>query len=253
MRRVSIVGIGAGDPAHLTLQAVAAIGAASVFFVVAKEGAADELVDLRREILARHAAPGHRVVEIADPPRERDPVDYRATVQAWRARRAERWERVLRDELSDGERGAFLVWGDPALYDSTIDVVDAILGRGRVPFEHEVIPGISSPQALAAAHRIALNRVGGAVELTPARRLAHGFASDSEDVVVLLDAGSGLDGIDDGDVDVYWGAYLATADELLVAGPLARKRAEIERVRAEARRRKGWIFDTYLLRRRRDP
>jgi precorrin-6A synthase len=50
-------------------------------------------------------------------------------------------------------------------------------------------------------------------------------------------------------VTIYWGAYLGTADEILVSGPLAEVADEIQRVRARARDRKGWMFDTYLLRR----
>jgi precorrin-6A synthase len=48
---------------------------------------------------------------------------------------------------------------------------------------------------------------------------------------------------------IYWGAYLGTADELLIAGPLQQVKAQILDVREQARRRKGWIMDTYLLRR----
>ena len=44
--------------------------------------------------------------------------------------------------------------------------------------------------------------------------------------------------------------YLALADEILVAGPLDEVADDIVRCRAEARQRKGWIFDIYLLRRR---
>jgi precorrin-6A synthase len=53
-----------------------------------------------------------------------------------------------------------------------------------------------------------------------------------------------------GDVDIYWGAYLGTPDEILIAGPLDVTKDEIDAVRAAARARKGWIMDTYLLRRR---
>jgi precorrin-6A synthase len=53
-------------------------------------------------------------------------------------------------------------------------------------------------------------------------------------------------------VTIYWGAYLGTPDEILVSGPLAEVAEEIRRVRAEARERKGWMFDTYLLRRTAD-
>ena len=48
---------------------------------------------------------------------------------------------------------------------------------------------------------------------------------------------------------IYWGAYLGTPDELLVSGPLQAVKAHILELRDEARRRKGWIMDTYLLRR----
>ena len=48
---------------------------------------------------------------------------------------------------------------------------------------------------------------------------------------------------------IYWGAFLGTPDEILIAGRLVEVREEIARVRAEARERKGWMFDTYLLRR----
>ena len=95
----------------------------------------------------------HRIVEIADPPRDRTTPAYRAAVEDWRAQRAKLWERAIADELSDDDCGAFLVWGDPSLYDSTIAVLDEILARGSVAFEHEVLPGITSVQALTARHR----------------------------------------------------------------------------------------------------
>ncbi len=52
----------------------------------------------------------------------------------------------------------------------------------------------------------------------------------------------------DGDMEIFWGAYVGTADEILVSGKLSDVLDEIERVRHEARSKKGWIMDTYLLR-----
>ena len=49
--------------------------------------------------------------------------------------------------------------------------------------------------------------------------------------------------------EIFWGAFLGSADEILITGPLDDVADEIVRVRAEARLRKGWMFDTYLLRR----
>ena len=57
-------------------------------------------------------------------------------------------------------------------------------------------------------------------------------------------------GLPDADLDIYWGAYLGTPDEVLVHGDLQQVKGEIQRLWAEHRARKGWIMDTYLLRRR---
>ena len=212
---------------------------------------ATDLVAARRAILERFVGGGgYRVVEIPDPPRDRTAAAYGAAVDDWRARRAEVWERALRDELRPGGVGAFLVWGDPSLYDSTLDVLERVLARGAVAFDYEVIAGISSVQALTARHRIALNRVGGAVQITTGRRLARdGWPDGVDDLVVMLDADCSFRHLAADGIEIFWGAYLGTPDELLVAGALAQVGDEIVRVRARAREEKGWIMDTYLLRR----
>lgn len=249
MRRVLVIGIGAGDPDHVTMQAVAALNAANVFFVMEK-GAAGELVRLRREICERYIEnTSYRIVEVRDPQRDRSAPDYAAAVAAWRSARADVWEALIAGELDEDGCGAFLVWGDPALYDSTIAVLGEIAARGRVAFEFEVIPGISSVQALAAAHRVALNRVGEPVEITTGRRLLEHLGDDAGDVVVMLDASNAFDAVEDRDTEIYWGAYVGTAHEILVSGRLRDVAGEIVRVRAEARERHGWIMDVYLLRR----
>ncbi len=135
----------------------------------------------------------------------------------------------------------FLAWGDPTLYDGLIDVVREAELRVRV------VPGISAVSALAARFGEPLNRVGGAVLITSGRRLEAGWPSDADDVVVMLDAGLTFRAFPD--AEIFWGAYLGTPDEILLSGVVAEVGAEIERVRSAARRRKGWMFDTYLLRR----
>jgi precorrin-6A synthase len=252
MRRLLVIGIGAGDPEHVTAQAARALNEVDVFFVIDKGGETEDLVALRREVCERYIeGSAYRMVAVPDPPRDRAAPRYGAAVEAWRSRRAEVWEALLRDELGDDGVGAFLVWGDPSLYDSTLAVIDRVLARGAVAFDHEVVPGISSVHALTARHRIALNRVGGAVQITTGRRLAAGWPDGVDDLVVMLDADCAFRRLDPEGVEIYWGAYLGTADELLVAGPLAAVAEEIVRVRAHARAHKGWIMDTYLLRRSR--
>jgi precorrin-6A synthase len=251
MRRVLLIGIGAGDPEHVTAQAARALNEVDVFFVVDKGADASDLVATRRTVLERFVAdPSYRIVDLPDPPRDRTAAAYGAAVDDWRARRAAVWGAALREELADGETGGFVVWGDPSLYDSTIDVIERILAGGEVAFAYEVIPGVSSVHALTARHRIALNRVGGAVQITTGRRLARdGWPDGVDDLVVMLDADCSFGTLDPEGVEIYWGAYLGTPDELLVAGPLGGVGDEIRRVRAEARARKGWIMDTYVLRR----
>jgi precorrin-6A synthase len=253
VRTVYVIGIGAGDPEHLTLQAVAAMNRADVFFTIDKGEAKAELAALRASLLARHVTRPHRVVTARDPERDRSAPTgrYAGAVADWQERRAALYERMVADELGEDGCGAFLVWGDPALYDGTLRILERIRDRGEVAFEVVSVPGISAVQALAAAHRIALNQVGRPVLVTTGRRLAdEGPPQGVDDVVVMLDAVDAFAALPGDLWDIYWGAYLGTPDEALVHGPLRDAKAEIVRRRAELRSRKGWIMDTYLLRRR---
>ena len=271
MRTVYVIGIGSGDPEHLTLAAVAALQRVDAFFVIDKGEVKEDLTALRAEILRRHREPGtYRVVEVPDPARDRragddgpparsgaggespDPAEraqrYTAAVVDWQDRRGSLYADLLAG-LADGETGGFLVWGDPSLYDGTLRLLDAL---DLADCEIRSIPGISSVQALAAAHRLILNRVGRPVLITTGRRIAAGLPADVDDIVVMLDGGTAFARLPDAevaDVDVYWGAYVGSPDEILVAGPVLQVREEIVRLRARARERKGWIMDTYLLRR----
>ncbi|MEU1852552.1 precorrin-6A synthase (deacetylating) [Streptomyces sp. NPDC019990] len=253
MRSIHVIGIGAGDPDQLTLQAVRALRDTDVFFIPDKGEVTADLTRLRRHLLGTHIPDGtYRVVEARDPERDRTAggAAYSPAVGNWRGARAGVYERLIGGELGPDETGAFLVWGDPALYDGTLEILEEVLERGTVAFEYDVVPGISSVSALAARHRTGLNRVAGPVQITTGRRLAEGFPEDVDDVVVMLDAHRAFRQYTQWDVDIYWGAYLGTPDEILVSGPIAEAAPRIERLRAEARERKGWIMDTYLLRRR---
>ena len=253
MRSVLVIGIGAGDPEQVTVQAIRALNRADVVFVIEKGPEADELAHVRRQILARYLDDGRspRIVVLDDPPRDRAAPAYLQAVDDWRQRRAAVWEAAIARELAEDECGAFLVWGDPAIYDSTIAVLEQILAREQVPFDHEVIPGISSLQALAARHRVPWGRVGGAVQITTGRRLAEGLPVEADDVLVMLDSACTFSSLASEEIDIYWGAYVGTEDEILVSGRVGEVAAEIVRLRREARERKGWVMDSYLLRRAR--
>lgn len=251
MRELVLIGVGAGHPDWVTLAAVEAIRSIDVLFVVVKEREYDELVDARRAIIERHRPDPLPIVELLDPPRPWQTVpDYPAAVATWRAHRLATWGAAVEEHLADGQAGGFLVWGDPSLYESTLAIVDELVATASGTITHRVIPGVSSVLALAAAHRIPLNRQGRAVQISPARLLADGMPAGVDDVVVMLDGRQTFTSIDPDGLDIYWGAYLGTPDELLIAGDLAAVRDEIVATRAQAAERKGWMFDTYLLRRR---
>lgn len=241
-----MIGIGPGDPRQITLEAVEAIARTDVFLVLDKGEAKADLLELRNAILRAHAA-SHRVIELADPVRDGS-GDYSQGVAHWHAARAALLERALIEDVDDGERAGMLVWGDPSIYDSTLRILELVNGRGAVEIDYAVVPGVSSVQLLAARHRIVLNQIGGSVLVTTGRRLL-GDTSRSSDIVVMLDGSLAFTQLVGQAYDIYWGAYLGTPDEILVAGPLDSVSDRIVELRAEARRRKGWIFDTYLLRR----
>lgn len=247
MKRVLLIGIGPGDPRQITYEAVDALRRATVFFVLDKGDDKYELVQLRRNILARYVPQGgYRLVQLSDPRRDGQAQDYLGAVQDWHRQRAALYGQWLQDELGPDDVGAFLLWGEPGLYDSTLRVLDLVRQQGMA-LMLEVIPGISSVQALAARHQIPLNRIGEPLTVLPGRRLAEQTRIDN--VVVMLDGQCAFAGLDDPQLTIYWGAYLGTDDEVLVAGPLQEVKAQILELRVRLRRRKGWIMDTYLLRR----
>ena len=247
MKDLLLIGIGPGDPRQVTYEAVEALRRATLFFVLDKGTDKDELVRLRKAILERYRPEGgYRLVQVADPQREGEASDYVASVEDWHRQRAALYARLITDEMGSGDIGAFLLWGEPGLYDSTLRVLQRVRERG-LSLRLQVIPGISSVQALAARHQVPLNRIGEPLVVMPGRRLAEQGGLDN--VVVMLDGQCAFAALDDPGLVIYWGAYLGTDDELLIAGPLQAVKARILEVREEARARKGWIMDTYLLRR----
>jgi len=248
MRRIFVIGIGVGDPDHMTVQAIKALNQASVFFIPDKGSEKAALRYLRTVICERFIeTPAYRTVTVGVPQRTTS-GDYLDGVDEWHRRLADIYGAVFERELGADDVGALLVWGDPAIYDSTLRIIERMRIKS-LALEFEVIPGISSVQVLAARHRIALNQIGESVLLTTGRKLAEGFPDDAGSVVVLLDGVQAFAKLADQDLEIFWGAYLGTEHEILRAGKLTDVRDEIAAVRRQARERHGWIMDIYLLRR----
>lgn len=253
IERIRVIGIGPGGPGQVTGDAVRALATVDVFLVPDPGDVPSDLVAARQAVCDAliPADRAYRVVEVPDP---RGEPDARRDDPAYDRGIVDTYARVI-DGLAAGETTVgFLVSGDPAHDEATIRVVDALVERyaaGGVALDHDVIAGISAPQLLAARHRIPLGRVDVPLHVTTGRRLADEYDPSLGDVVVLLDghlACAELAGAFP-DLELYWGAYLGTPDELLVHGRLADVVDEVGRLRAAARERHGWVTDCYLLRR----
>lgn len=240
---LTLIGIGTGNPDHLTLQAIKAINAADLILIPRKgEGKAD-LAELRlaicNDVLTN---PATRIVEFDLPVRDETILDYTARVEDWHDRIAGVW----RAAIGAAAKVALLVWGDPALYDSTLRIAARLLPPDRV----HVVPGVTSIHALTAAHGIALNEIGAPFVVTTGRRLRdEGFPPGVDTAVVMLDGECSFQELDPAGISIWWGGYVGMAEEIIVSGPLAEVGARIVSLRAEARAAHGWIMDIYLLRR----
>ena len=235
--RVRLLGVGMG-PQHVTPEVADALRSCD-YVVAADKGPDDGLLAARRALAAAY---GVELVAVPDPARDRaDPSDYPGAVRDWHEARVAAYELVLRER---GGTAAFLVWGDPSLYDSTIRVVEEL--ADRLPLDYDVLPGISAPQLLAARHRIVLHLVGAPVHITTARRLRDDIAAGQTNIVVMLTGTLDLTGLDDW--TIWWGANLGTSSEELVSGRVADVLADLDAARARAKQAAGWVMDVHLLR-----
>lgn len=242
--RVRILGVGMG-PQHVTPEVADAL--ASVDYVLAADkGSQDGLLALRRVIVDSYAE-SVPIVTVADPPRDRSldltGPEYARAVADWHAARAARYADVLRER---GGTAAFLVWGDPALYDSTIRIVQRVKALG-VELDYDVLPGISAPQLLAARHRIVLHEVGRPVHITTGRRLGEAVAAGQDNIVAMLNP-QALDLTGLADWTIWWGANLGAAGERLVNGRVADVLDDITAARSAAKAEAGWVMDVFLVR-----
>ena len=244
MLTLDLIGIGTGNPAHVTLAAIEAMRAADLILVPRKGEDKSDLADLRRAICAAHLDDLGRVVEFDLPVRDAGGA-YLDGVNDWHDAIAACWKAAIDAHLPRrAGRVALLVWGDPSLYDSTLRIA------GRLGLRPRVVPGVTSLSVLTAAHAIPLNTLGGPVAITTGRRLRdEGWPEGMPSVAVMLDAGGAFAHIDPAGVTIWWGAYVGMPHEALIAGPLAEVGPEIIRRRAELRARHGWIMDIYLMQR----
>ena len=255
---LTLIGIGTGNPDHLTRQAIAAMNAAHLILLPHKGEDKAELAALRQSLCdAVLAQPAPIVAGFDMPVRRSSGDDYLAQVDEWHAAIAQQWQAAMGQAMpampadSDSDsatlRVALLVWGDPSLYDSTLRIAARLQ---PAPVQVQVVAGITSVQALAAAHAIALNDIGQPFVVTTGRQLREqGWPAGVDTAVVMLDGQCSFTSLPAEGLHIWWGAYLGMPQQLLDSGPLAEAGPRIERARVQAREHHGWIMDIYLLRR----
>ncbi|QPF88101.1 precorrin-6A synthase (deacetylating) [Bradyrhizobium genosp. L] len=248
MLTLSLIGIGCGDPQQLTQAAIGAINAADLILIPRKGSAKSDLAELRRTICADVLSNGRtRIAEFDLPVRDAGEEDYRKGVDDWHDAVAAIWLQEIARHLGGEGRVAMLIWGDPSLYDSSLRIARRLAPLPTI----EVIPGITSIQALCAAHAVPLNEIGEPFLVTTGRRLREdGWPSGVDTVVVMLDGGAAFQTLDPDGVRIWWGAYLGMPDQIIMAGELRDVGPRIVAARLEARARHGWIMDSYILKRR---
>lgn len=239
---IYLIGIGSGNPDHMTLGAIEALNGADLILIPDKGPDKAGLADLRDIILDRVLTREVPVSRFSMPERD-EAGGYIAGVETWHDAIAHCWQQAITAHGSP-EKIALMVWGDPSLYDSSLRIV------ARLGVPCKVIPGITAIQALCAAHAIALNGLGSGFVITTARQLRNnGWPEGFDTVVVMLDTGGAFETLDPADTHIWWGAYLGMKEQITASGPLAETGPEIIKMRAEARQTHGWIMDIYLLRR----
>lgn len=243
MTQLFLIGIGTGNPDHLTGEARRVMAEADLFLVPHKGAGKSDLADLRTQIIddVRSDAP----VALFDMPVRDDSLPYIARVDAWHDEIARIWTATMAQH-PNAQRVALLVWGDPSLYDSTLRIAARLDPQPEV----RVIAGITSIQALTAAHAIPLNTLNAPVTISTGRRLRdEGWPAGCETLVVMLDGECTFQRLDGNAFDIWWGAYLGMPEQVLHHGRLRDVADRIVATRAAARAAHGWIMDTYLLRR----
>ena len=252
MLELLLIGIGTGNPEHLTREAERAIRAADLILLPHKEDNKAELAQVRLGLLQQLQVPAERIAHFDMPLRRQQGTDYEQQVDEWHDAIAQRWQAGLRAHRSavaaPAERVALLVWGDPALYDSTLRIAARL---GLAPEQVRVVPGITSMQVLCSAHGIALNDIGAPFLVTTGRQLREaGWPPGVDTLVVMLDGQCSFQQVaQEPGASIYWGAYLGMPQQLLMRGALAQMAPGIVQARLAARERHGWIMDIYLLRR----
>jgi precorrin-2/cobalt-factor-2 C20-methyltransferase len=180
MRRGKLIGLGVGpgDPELITVKAVRALQAAHAIAFIAAAGRTSRA----REIAAPNVRPGTRELIAVMPMTQDSEATGRAYTQLVTG---------IIGELGQGNDVVFLCEGDPLLYGSFAHLMHRLANR----FDVEVIPGITSMTASAAAALVPLAMGDEPLAVVPATLAPKRLAAilQQADRAVVLKVGRHLD------------------------------------------------------------
>ncbi|MBQ66514.1 MAG: precorrin-6A synthase (deacetylating) [Marinovum sp.] len=243
-----LVGIGMGNPDHLTGQAIKALQNADLILIPEKGNEKSDLADLRAVICEKLLSPIPQIALFRLPVRDPKESSYLKRVTDWHEKIALLWRDEIFKHCPNGGRVALMIWGDPSLYDSSLRIANRLIAEEQ-KVSINVVPGLTSLQLLTAAHKIPLNTLAEPVMIMTGRNLRDGgWPNTVKTVVVMLDGDCSFDQLDGKDYTIWWGAFLGMPEQILASGPLHQCCEDIKVLRANARAEHGWIMDSYLLR-----
>ena len=124
MFELRLVGIGMGNPDHLTGSAKEALQTSDVILIPQKGSEKPDLAELRRHICESVLERQPRFASFDLPVRDPRQPDYLKRVNLWHNEIAKIWLETLNKELPKGGNAALMIWGDPSLYDSSLRIAD---------------------------------------------------------------------------------------------------------------------------------
>lgn len=245
MINLVLIGIGTGNPDHVTFQGAQAIRAADLILIPRKGKNKADLAGVREEIIDKVTETPPKIAYF-DIPERRANDGYLRGVDEWHDAIALRWQEAIA-KYPGARTVALLIWGDPSLYDSSL----RIAARLKPQPNTQVIPGITALQALTAAHAMPINEIGAPYLVTTGRRIRdEGWPDDVNTIAVMLDGKCSFQTLDLPDYNIWWGAYVGMQEQILIKGPLVNVADEILQTRSDARDQHGWIMDIYVLKKR---
>jgi len=255
--KIYLIGIGLGNPKHITAEAIDALRLCDLIIIGEKKETKSELANLKKEItLAQIDSEKTKISSFSFPERQVNEPFYKDAVLDWHSDIANLWADIILKFLNKNFKNettiGIPVWGDPSLYDSTLRIGEKV--KKKIENSSlQMISGISSPHVLTSSFGIPFNEIAEPVMITTGRKLREdGWPKEVGTIYVMLDGDCSFASLDEPNLYIWWGAYLGLDREILLEGKLEEIKNNIIELRQKLRNKFGWIMDIYKIQQIRD-